>query len=100
MPHILILTKFGISFWLALLPMFAASCILSLLVGWICFKFGCASFILPSSRWPSPNSPGWWCSTGTASRTARWAFSSSTSPPFGCRDAASSRSTARSRGIC
>ena len=40
----LILTKFGISFWLALLPMFAGILVLSLLVGWICFKFRLREF--------------------------------------------------------
>jgi branched-chain amino acid transport system permease protein len=40
----LVLTKFGVSFWLALLPMFAGVLILSLLVGWICFKFRLREF--------------------------------------------------------
>jgi branched-chain amino acid transport system permease protein len=40
----LILTKLGVSFWLALLPMFAGILILSLLVGWICFKFRLREF--------------------------------------------------------
>src|SRR4029077_1453597 len=40
----LILTKFGVSFWLALLPMFAGILVLSLLVGWICFKFRLREF--------------------------------------------------------
>jgi branched-chain amino acid transport system permease protein len=40
----LILNKLGISFWLALLPTFAAILLLSLLVGWICFKFQLREF--------------------------------------------------------
>jgi len=40
----LILAKFGVSFWLALLPMFAGVLVLSLLVGWICFKFRLREF--------------------------------------------------------
>src|SRR4029077_21062447 len=40
----LILTNFGVSFWLALLPMFAGILILSLLIGWICFKFRLREF--------------------------------------------------------
>jgi branched-chain amino acid transport system permease protein len=40
----LILTKFGIPFWLALLPMFAGILILSLVVGWVCFKFRLREF--------------------------------------------------------
>jgi branched-chain amino acid transport system permease protein len=40
----LILTKLGASFWLALLPMFAGILVLSLLVGWVCFKFRLREF--------------------------------------------------------
>ena len=40
----LILNKLGISFWLALLPTFAGILLLSLLVGWICFKFQLREF--------------------------------------------------------
>ena len=40
----LILTKIGLSFWLALLPMFGLVLVLSLLVGWICFKFRLREF--------------------------------------------------------
>ena len=44
MPPTLILTKFGVSFWLALLPMFAGILVLSLVVGWVCFKFRLREF--------------------------------------------------------
>ena len=40
----LFLTKIGLSFWLALLPMFGLVLVLSLLVGWICFKFRLREF--------------------------------------------------------
>jgi branched-chain amino acid transport system permease protein len=40
----LLLTGLGISFWLALVPMFAGILVLSLLVGWICFKFRLREF--------------------------------------------------------
>ena len=40
----LILSKLGISFWLAMLPMFALVLILSMLVGWVCFKFRLREF--------------------------------------------------------
>jgi branched-chain amino acid transport system permease protein len=40
----LLLIQLGISFWLALLPMFAGILVLSLLVGWICFKFRLREF--------------------------------------------------------
>jgi len=40
----LILSKFGVSFWLAMLPMFVAILLLSLLVGWVCFKFRLREF--------------------------------------------------------
>jgi branched-chain amino acid transport system permease protein len=40
----LFLTKFGISFWLALVPTFVGILVLSLLVGWICFKFRLREF--------------------------------------------------------
>jgi branched-chain amino acid transport system permease protein len=40
----LILTKLGIPFWLALVPMFAGILLLSLMVGWICFKFRLREF--------------------------------------------------------
>ena len=40
----LVLTKLGVSFWLALVPMFAGIMVLSLLVGWVCFKFRLREF--------------------------------------------------------
>lgn len=40
----LIHSSLGISFWLALLPTFVAILLLSLLVGWICFKFRLREF--------------------------------------------------------
>jgi branched-chain amino acid transport system permease protein len=40
----LALSKFGIPFWLALLPMFAGILALSLVVGWVCFKFRLREF--------------------------------------------------------
>ncbi len=40
----LFLTRFGISFWLALVPTFAGILALSLLVGWLCFKFRLREF--------------------------------------------------------
>jgi branched-chain amino acid transport system permease protein len=40
----LIVNKFGVSFWLALLPTFAGILLLSLVVGWICFKFRLREF--------------------------------------------------------
>jgi len=40
----LVLTKLGVSFWLALVPMFAGILVLSLLVGWVCFKFRLREF--------------------------------------------------------
>jgi branched-chain amino acid transport system permease protein len=40
----LMLSKFGLPFWLALLPMFAGIVAVSLLVGWICFKFKLREF--------------------------------------------------------
>jgi len=38
------LYEFGISFWLALLPTFVAILLLSLSIGWICFKFRLREF--------------------------------------------------------
>jgi branched-chain amino acid transport system permease protein len=40
----LIMIKLGIPFWLAMVPMFGLILILSLLVGWICFKFRLREF--------------------------------------------------------
>jgi branched-chain amino acid transport system permease protein len=40
----LILNKFGLSFWLALLPTFVVILLISLLVGWVCFKFRLREF--------------------------------------------------------
>jgi branched-chain amino acid transport system permease protein len=40
----LTLATFGVSFWLAMLPMFVMIVVLSLLVGWICFKFRLREF--------------------------------------------------------
>lgn len=40
----LMLAKFGLPFWLALLPMFAGIILLSVLIGWICFKFRLRQF--------------------------------------------------------
>ena len=35
----LMVAKFAMPFWLALLPMFGGIVVLSVLIGWICFKF-------------------------------------------------------------
>jgi len=40
----LIVNKLGVSFWLALLPTFVGILLLSLVVGWICFKFRLREF--------------------------------------------------------